>query len=97
MASQSVEEYTNRIVLSIGDIIIDTHAGNTGILLDRRRHIDMVEDDIYLWDIKWNHDVTNASPANVPASSILEEEGLKLSIVVGIYEWHSVKGETFVI
>jgi hypothetical protein len=28
-------------------------------------------------------------------SSILEEESLKLSIVVGIYEWHSVNGETF--
>jgi hypothetical protein len=97
MASQSVEEYTNRIVLSIGDIIIDTHAGNTGILIDRRHHIDMIEDDIYLWDIKWNYDALNASPVNAPASSILEEEGLKLSIVVGIYEWHSVKGETFVI
>ena len=95
MASAAIQEYTNRIVLSMGDIIIDTHTGNTGILVNKTRHIDMVEDDIYLWDVKWNQNIVEVSPYNVPQPSILEEEGLKLSIVVGIYEWHSVSGETF--
>jgi len=95
MTAAGIQEYTDRVVLSVGDIIIDTHSGNTGILVHRTRHIDMVEDDIYLWDIKWNHDIAEIVPYNVPQSSILEEEGLKLSIVVGIYEWHSVNGETF--
>ena len=95
MVSAAILEYTDRIELSMGDIIIDTHTGNTGILVNKTRHIDMVEDDIYLWDVKWNHDARDLAPVNVPTPSILEEEGLKLSIVVGIYEWHSVSGETF--
>jgi len=95
MASTQVEEYTNRVNLSVGDIIIDVNGGHTGILVSRRRHIDMVEDDVYVWEAKWNTNVINENPFDAPLSSILEEESLKLSIVVGIYEWHSVSGETF--
>ena len=95
MASLQVEEYTNRVNLSVGDIIIDVTGGHTGILVGRRRHIDMVEDDVYVWEAKWNTNVINENPFDAPLSSILEEESLKLSIVVGIYEWHSVSGETF--
>ena len=95
MASTQVEEYTNRVNLSVGDIIIDVNSGHTGILIARRRHIDMVEDDVYVWEAKWNTSVINESPFDAPLSSILEEESLKLSIVLGIYEWHSVNGQTF--
>ena len=95
MASTQVEEYTNRVNLSVGDIIIDVTGGHTGILVGRRRHIDIVEDDVYVWEAKWNTSVISESPLDAPLSSILEEESLKLSIVVGIYEWHSVNGETF--
>jgi hypothetical protein len=95
MAFTQVEKYTNRVNLSVGDIIIDVNGGHTGILVNRRRHIDIVEDDIYVWEAKWNTNVINENPFNAPLSSILEEESLKLSIVVGIYEWHSVNGETF--
>ena len=95
MASTQVEEYTNRVNLSVGDIIIDVNSGHTGILIARRRHIDMVEDDVYVWEAKWNTSVISESPFDAPLSSILEEESLKLSIVVGIYEWHSVSGQTF--
>jgi len=95
MALTQVEKYTNRVNLSVGDIIIDVNGGHTGILVNRRRHIDIVEDDIYVWEAKWNTNVINENPFNAPLSSILEEESLKLSIVVGIYEWHSVSGETF--
>ena len=95
MASLQVEEYTNRVNLSVGDIIIDVNSGHTGILIARRRHIHMVEDDVYVWEAKWNTSVINESPFDAPLSSILEEESLKLSIVVGIYEWHSVNGQTF--
>jgi hypothetical protein len=30
-----------------------------------------------------------------PMNTILEEEGLKLSIVIGTYDWHSITGGTF--
>jgi hypothetical protein len=96
MSSNHLQEYTARVTLSVGDIIIDTTGRHTGILVTRRRHIDMVEDDIYIWEIKWNNNVMSENdPFESPMSSILEEESLKLSIVVGIYEWHSVNGETF--
>ena len=92
--SYELRKFTNRINLSMGDIIIDSH-GHTGILMERRRHIDMVDDDIFVWSIRWNSTVLQENPHDVPVSSVLEEEGLKLSIVVGLYEWHSVSGETF--
>ena len=95
MPAKNLEQYTTRIMLSVGDIIIDTQTKHTGILIDSQRHIDMIEDDIYVWEIKWNHNMLTEPPIEAPMSSILEEEGLKLSIVVGIYEWHSVSGETF--
>ena len=96
MSSNHLQEYTMRVTLSVGDIIIDTTGKHTGILVARRRHIDMVEDDIYIWEIKWNNNIVNENkPFEPPMSTILEEEGLKLSIVVGLYEWHSVNGETF--
>ena len=51
------KKYTESIVLSVGDIIIDTMGRHTGILVHKRRHIDMIEDDIYIWEIKWNDNI----------------------------------------
>jgi len=95
MAPKNLQKYTESIVLSVGDIIIDTMGRHTGILVHKRRHIDMIEDDIYIWEIKWNDNIVVENPFDSPMSSILEEESLKLSIVVGLYEWHSVHGDTF--
>lgn len=95
MVSKNLQKYTASIVFSVGDIIIDTIGKHTGVLVNKSRHIDMVEDDIYIWEIKWNDNIILENPFDTPMSSILEEEGLKLSIVVGLYEWHSVSGETF--
>jgi hypothetical protein len=95
MAPKNLQKYTESIVLSVGDIIIDTMGKHTGILVYKRHRIDMIEDDIYIWEIKWNDNIMVENPFDSPMSSILEEESLKLSIVVGLYEWHSVSGETF--
>ena len=74
------------VTLNIGDIIIDHIAEMRGILLKRIRHIDMIEDDIFLWEVKLfknnNSDYTE---------TIMEEEGLKFSIAIGTVEWHSVE------
>lgn len=83
------------VILNIGDIVIDNVGGHIGILVKRRRHIDMIRDDIYVWETQWiNNVVKDIYPEN-PATTILEEEGLKLSIVAGTYEWHSINGGTF--
>ena len=74
------------VTLNIGDIIIDHIAEMRGILLKRIHHIDMIEDDIFLWEVKLfknnNSDYTE---------TIMEEEGLKFSIAIGTVEWHSVE------
>ena len=69
------------VTLNVGDIIIDHIAEMRGILLKRIRHIDMIEDDIFLWEVKLfknnNSDYTE---------TIMEEEGLKFSIAIGTVE-----------
>jgi len=85
------------VILNVGDIIIDIYSGYTGMLIRREHRIDITDDDIYFWEVKW---MTNAEKKNlnlnrIPLSDILEEEGIKLSIVVGALKWHSINGGTF--
>lgn len=86
---KSLKEHIDLINLNIGDIIVDTDNGDIGILTKKNRHIDMVVDDIFIWNIKWSGN------DDKERLDFIEEEGLKLSIVVGAYDWHSVTGETY--
>jgi hypothetical protein len=84
------------VILNIGDIIVDNIGGHIGILTKRNRHIDMVEDDIFVWEVKWiNNTNKDCKLAPDDTLTLLEEEGLKFSIIVGTYEWHSIDGETY--
>ena len=71
-------------------VLYDHVEGYRGFLTKRIHHIDMIEDDIYLWEIK----LFKTSNINDNSSTILEEDGLKLSIAIGTIEWHSVTGGT---
>ena len=94
-----LQEKLKSVTLSIGDIIIDTFSGYTGMLLKREHRIDMMDDDMYFWEIKWMTNVEREdlkpNHARIRLSDMLEEEGIKLSIVVGAFEWHSINGGTF--
>ena len=94
-----LQETLAYVTLSVGDIIIDTFSGYTGMLVKRERRIDMLEDDMYFWEIKWmtnvERDDLKPNHARIRLSDLLEEEGIKLSIVVGAMEWHSINGGTF--
>ena len=94
-----LQERLNSVILSVGDIIIDTFSGYTGMLVKRERRIDMMDDDMYFWEIKWMTNVARddlkPNQARIRLGDILEEEGIKLSIVVGAMEWHSINGGTF--
>jgi len=94
-----LQEKLDCVTLSIGDIIIDQFSGYTGMLLKREHRIDMMDDDLYFWEIKWmtnvKRDDLKPNHSRIRLSDLLEEEGLKLSIVVGAMEWHSINGETF--
>ena len=79
------------VILRTGDIVIDKVGGHIGILVSRTRHIDMIRDDIYVWKVRWINSLTKETND----ITVLEEENLKLCIIVGTYEWHSVTGGTF--
>jgi len=90
-----LQERLKYVILKVGDIIVDNVGGHIGILTNRTRHIDMVEDDVFVWRVKWINNVVKELYDVSPASTILEEENLKLSIIAGTYDWHSITGETF--
>jgi hypothetical protein len=87
------------VILSIGDIVIDNVTGYLGILLFRHHRIDMLEDDVYVWEVKWISRMEShkdkANVFSIPEITIWEEEGMKLSILSGTCEWHSITGGTF--
>jgi len=94
-----LQESLDSVILNIGDIIIDTFSGYTGMLVKCERRIDMMNDDMYFWEVKWMTNVVredlNPEFTRIRLGDILEEEGIKLSIVVGAMEWHSINGGTF--
>ena len=95
MSYKILRAETSRVILSVGDIIIDTTTSQIGILTERKRYIDMVEDDIYIWEVKWINNKAKDNYVEAPVSPIMEEEGLKLSIVIGVYHWQSINGGTY--
>jgi len=92
---KKLQENVECVILSIGDLVVDCIGGHIGILIKRIRHIDIEDDDIYVWEVKWINNVVKDYYDETPMTGILEEEGLKLSIVVGTYEWHSIDGGTY--
>ena len=80
----------DNVMLNVGDMVIDHISDFRGFLAKRIRHIDMIEDDVYLWEVKLFK--TNENRNNLPIT-IIEEEGLKMSIAIGTIEWHSVDKE----
>ena len=93
MTKGSLNSESQRVILSIGDIIIDRMMNQVGILVERTRRIDMIMDDVYMWEVKWLTTLMNV--VEVPHANYLEEETLKLWIVLGTYDWHSINGGTF--
>ena len=94
-----LQESLDSVILSVGDIIIDTFSGYTGMLVKREHRIDMLDDDLYFWEVKWMTNLERSdlkqNHTRIRLSNLLEEEGIKLSIVVGAIEWHSINGGTF--
>ena len=85
-----LRETANNIILNVGDMVIDHISNFRGFLTKRIRHIDMVKDDIFLWEVQLFK--TNENTNNQPMT-LLEEEGLKMSIAIGTVELHSaIKG-----
>ena len=77
----NLREESERIKLYPGDMIVDITCNNVGILVERVRRISIQEDDVYFWTIHWSKEYEKLTPMTLQ----MEEEGLKISIVVGLY------------
>ena len=84
---EELRDEASHVILHVGDMIYDVRTKSRGFLRERERKIDIIEDDIYVWSIFWfsqnNENIYN----NL---EFMEEEGLKLSIVIGTIELHSI-------
>ena len=77
--------------LSAGDLLIDNVSGRVGVLVKRERRISIEDDDIYVWHVYWTKETVgdlivygvDMQESNLAA---LEEEGLKISIIIDYYE-----------
>ena len=79
------------IHINVGDIIADHLTGYVGILISRSRRIDMVKDDVYFWEIMWTKQSHKRKGNQIEIAGVLEEETLKLSILIGAIELYSVE------
>ena len=80
----------SNVILNVGDMVIDNISDFRGFLTKRIRHIDMIEDDVFLWEVKLFKTNENTNNQNM---AILEEEGLKMSIAIGTVELHSTQNK----
>ncbi len=72
--------------LSVGDMVIDSITGATGILTGTRKVLSDVGEDMTLWTIFWSNTVCDG--ISYKGQTQMEELGLKMSIVIGIYDLH---------
>jgi hypothetical protein len=79
----------NHVILSPGDMIIDSITGHYAVLIERvKKDVGYeIESNIYFWRVKWSYDADNYR--EVPHPDWMEEDGLKMSIVVGFYDLHA--------
>ena len=81
-----LRDESSNIVLQIGDMIFDIRTKSRGFLIKRERRI-VLEDEVYIWNIHWFYQKKDVEFNNV---DFMEEEGLKLSILIGIIDLHSI-------
>ena len=85
-----LQKTLKRVILNVGDIVVDCINQDIGILTRRVRKFDYLLEELYIWEVRW----INKIKEDIPNVGSIEEESLKLSIAVGTYEWHSINGES---
>ena len=94
MGIKALELELNNIKLSPGDVLIEMSTNTVGFLVKRIHRVDIIEDDIYFWEIMWTNEEMVYEFKDLPQTNILEEEHLKLSIILGIIKWQSINRGT---
>ena len=85
---EELRDEASHVILHVGDMIYDVRTKSRGFLKLRERKIDIIEDDIYVWSIFWFSQDEESEYNNL---EFMEEEGLRLSIVIGTIELFSIK------
>jgi hypothetical protein len=55
----------------------------------------MVRDDMYFWEVRWSDEGLVPEFKSFSQFRILEEDYLKISIILDIIKWQSINGGTF--
>ena len=90
MAFKDWRDQAKHLILSPGDMVIDIISNQYGLLVTRERRISITEDDVYFWEVTWSSNMSELDPHKVPSPIYIEEEGLKLSILIGFYDLYQV-------
>jgi hypothetical protein len=90
MAFKDWRDQAKHLILSPGDMVIDIISNQYGLLVTRERRISITEDDVYFWKVTWSSNMSELDPRKVPSPIYIEEEGLKLSILIGFYDLYQV-------
>jgi|TARA_R110000787_G_scaffold22008_1_gene64391 hypothetical protein len=88
MSTDYWREQIEHIILNSGDMIVDIVTQQYGVLVKRERKISYAGTDIYFWLIRWSVDIGDCHNQDAPNPDWIEEDGLKLSVVIGFYDLH---------
>jgi hypothetical protein len=83
---EELRDQASHVILHVGDMIYDIRTKSRGFLKSRERRIDITEDDIYIWTIFWFSHLEQ----EFNNLDFIEEEGLKMSIIIGTIELYSI-------
>tara|TARA_Y100000593_G_C4189668_1_gene276218 strand:+ start:263 stop:535 length:273 start_codon:yes stop_codon:yes gene_type:complete len=90
MAFKDWRDQAKHIILSPGDMVIDIISNQYGLLITRERRVSITEDDVYFWTVAWSTNMSELDVTSAPSPIYIEEEGLKLSILIGFYDLYQV-------
>jgi len=90
MAFKDWREQAKHVILSPGDMVIDIISNQYGLLIERERRISMTDDDVYFWKVTWSNNMSELELTYASSPIYIEEEGLKLSILIGFYDLYQV-------
>ena len=95
MATEYWRDQVEHVILCTGDMIVDGITGNYGLLVERvKKNVGYDgESNIYFWKVTWSYDRSNYRDA--PNPDWMEEDGLKMSIVVGFYDLYNINKGKF--
>ena len=77
------------VILYPGDMIVDGLTGHYGLLVERvKKDVGYEsESNIYFWRVRWSY--LQSDYRDAPNPDWMEEDGLKMSILVGFYDLYS--------